>query len=109
MSGEADIAINTRIVGDVTVTRLTLDEGGVIEGSVTAEQVEIRGRVKGDIEAGAVRLCAKAVVQGDITAGKLAIDLGAEFEGSIKRMPATAPPPLVAPGAGVRAVGQGGA
>ena len=96
VTGAADVAINSRIVGDVAVTRLTLDEGGVIEGSVTAEQVEIRGRVKGEIRAAAVRLCAKAVVEGDITAGTLAIDLGADFQGAVRRMPAPAAPPLVA-------------
>ena len=63
---EGEIHIDGKIIGDVKVARLTLGESGVIEGSVTAEAVEIRGRVVGPVTAKLVRLFASSHIDGEI-------------------------------------------
>lgn len=78
---EGDLHLDGGVEGDVSVGRLTLGESGWIQGVVTAEAVEIRGRVTGTISARQVRLCATAHVDGDIRHSELAVDAGAHFEG----------------------------
>jgi len=93
---ESDLHLDGGVEGDVSVGRLTLGETGWIQGVVTAEAVEIRGRVTGTISARQVRLCATAHVDGDIRHSELAIDAGAHFEGRSLVFPeATAEAPLL--------------
>lgn len=81
ISGDADLAIEGMVKGDVHVTRLIVGENATVEGQIRAQQVEVRGRVVGDIEAQAVKLAESAHVEGDITHGQLSIDVGAFFQG----------------------------
>ncbi|WP_309092584.1 polymer-forming cytoskeletal protein [Phenylobacterium sp.] len=78
---EGDLHLDGGVEGDVAVGRLTLGESGWVVGVVTAESVEVRGRVTGTISARQVRLCATARVDGDIRHTELAIEAGAHFEG----------------------------
>ena len=87
ISGEADLAIEGVMRGDVHVTRLIVGENAAVEGQIRAHQVEVRGRVVGDIEAQAVKLAESAHVEGDITHGQLSIDVGAHFQGRCQPAP----------------------
>lgn len=78
---EGDVHLDGAVDGDVSVGRLILGGTGAVTGVVTAESVEIRGRVTGTISARQVRLCASARVDGDIRHTELAIEAGAHFEG----------------------------
>jgi cytoskeletal protein CcmA (bactofilin family) len=90
-----DLHLDGALEGDVRVGRLTLGETGAVTGSITADAVEIHGRVTGAIIAGQVRLCASARVEGDISHAELAIEAGAHFAGrSIVLAPAVASEPL---------------
>lgn len=97
--GDADISVNGHIKGDVDVASLTLDEEGMIEGDITAEQVEIHGRVIGDICAGLIKLHPRAVVQGDLTYLQLSIELGADFQGGCHHLSPAAQPDATLSGA----------
>jgi cytoskeletal protein CcmA (bactofilin family) len=81
LRGEGELQVDGMIRGDVTVTRLAVGESGQIEGSVTADVADIRGRVVGSITAKQVRLFASAHVDGDITHEQLTMEAGAFFEG----------------------------
>ncbi len=87
VTGDAEISVNIHIKGDVRVGGLTVAEEGLIEGDVEAGQVEVRGRVIGDIHARTIRLCAGCEVVGDLTYQGISIEPGAEFEGVCKRLP----------------------
>jgi cytoskeletal protein CcmA (bactofilin family) len=93
---EGEVHIDGTVQGDVKVARLTLGETGLIEGSVTAETVEIRGKVVGPITAKLVRLFASSHIEGDITHEQLAMENGAHFQGrSLKlQRPAASTPQL---------------
>ncbi|HEY2357836.1 MAG TPA: polymer-forming cytoskeletal protein [Phenylobacterium sp.] len=85
LRSDGDVQLDGAVRGDLTVAHLTIGETGQVEGAVSAEAVEIRGRVAGTIVAATVKLYATARVDGDITHGQLAIEPGAHFAGrSIK-------------------------
>ena len=67
ISGEGELTVDGVIRGDVRVGRLTIGETGQIEGTVSAELVEARGKVIGSITAKQIRLFATAHIDGDIT------------------------------------------
>ena len=92
ISGEAELHIDGVIRGDVRVCRLSIGETGHVEGSVTAEAVECRGRVIGAITAQQVRLHGTAHVDGDITHEQLSIEPGAFFQGRSLKFPRQDPP-----------------
>lgn len=79
--GDGWLQLEGQIKGDVHVGRLFVEETGAVEGAVSAEAVEVGGRIQGPITAREVRVAATGYVQGDITTEKLSIDSGAYFQG----------------------------
>jgi cytoskeletal protein CcmA (bactofilin family) len=93
LKSEGDVQLDGAVRGDLVVAHLTIGETGQVEGAVSAEAVEIRGRVTGTISATSVKLYASAHVEGDITHGQLAIEPGAHFAGrSIKLLTGASEP-----------------
>ena len=91
-----DVHLDGGVEGDIAAGRLPLGETGWVQGAVSAEAVEIRGRVTGSITARQVKLCASARVDGDIRHAELSIEAGAHFEGrSLVLAPAAAAEPLL--------------
>ena len=97
--GDAELHVDGVVKGDVKVSRLSLGETGHIDGSVTSETMECRGRVTGSISAKQVRLYSTAHVEGDITHDQLSMETGAFFQGRAMKYPpqarAQAPQPLI--------------
>lgn len=81
IASDGDIQLDGAVHGDLKVAHLSIGETGQVEGVITADAVEIRGRVAGAITAKTVRLYATAKVDGDITHGQLAVEAGAHFAG----------------------------
>lgn len=81
VSGGGDLQIDGQIKGDVRVGRLIVGETGAIEGGVSADYIEVRGRIVGAVTGKQVKLVSTAYVDGDITAEQLSIDVGAYFQG----------------------------
>ena len=100
ISGAGDLQIDGAIKGDVRVGRLIVGETGGVEGNVSADYVEVRGRIVGNVSGKQVKLIATAYVDGDITAEQLSIDIGAYFQGRVlqgrREAPAAAPKPSTA-------------
>ncbi|HEY5411525.1 MAG TPA: polymer-forming cytoskeletal protein [Caulobacteraceae bacterium] len=81
VNGEGEVHIDGVVRGDVRVGRLSVGESGHVEGTISAELVEVRGKVVGAITAKQIRLFATAHVDGDITHEQLAMETGASFQG----------------------------
>jgi cytoskeletal protein CcmA (bactofilin family) len=81
LTGDGELHLDGTIRGDIKVERLMIGETGLVEGSVTADAIECRGRVTGTITAKQVKLHASAHVDGDVTHEELAIEAGAYFQG----------------------------
>ena len=97
LTGGTEVQIDGTITGDVRVERVTIGEGGMVEGGVFAEAVEVRGRVTGSITAKQVRLYSASHVEGDITHEQLAIETGAFFQGRSLRLQRAAPQAQITP------------
>ena len=68
ITGDGELQIDGLVRGDVRVSRLTIGETGRIEGTVSAELVEARGKVIGSITAKQIRLFSTAHIDGDLDA-----------------------------------------
>ena len=81
ISGAGELQVDGSLKGDIRVVRVTIGEGGSVEGTVHADVLDVRGRVSGAIVAKQVKLFATARIEGDITQEQLAIEQGAWFQG----------------------------
>ena len=80
-----DIQIEGTIEGDVRAHLLTVGESATIKGEISADDVVVNGRVVGRLRGLKVRLTATARVEGDIVHKTIAIESGAQFEGTVQR------------------------
>ncbi|WP_417230253.1 bactofilin family protein [Brevundimonas sp.] len=111
ISGAGDLQVDGQIKGDLRVGRLIVGETGAVEGNVSADYIEVRGRIVGATSGKQVKLVSTAYVDGDITAEQLSIDIGAYFQGRCVQgrrdaPAATAPKPVAAPAADLAPVPQ---
>ncbi|THD78301.1 MAG: polymer-forming cytoskeletal protein [Phenylobacterium sp.] len=90
LASDGEVHLDGRLKGDARVNRLLVGEGGAVEGTIEADVVEVRGKVRGTITARSVRLHASADVEGDIAHAELSIEAGARFNGRSQRLE---PPP----------------
>ncbi len=79
------LQIDGDIRGDVTGREVVIGEDGSVIGTVCAEQIEVRGGVRGAIKAQSVTLHPTSVVEGDIFHQTLSISEGAQFDGRVRR------------------------
>jgi cytoskeletal protein CcmA (bactofilin family) len=106
--GEGELHVDGVVRGDIRVLRLSIGETGHVEGSITAEVLENRGRVVGSIAGKQVRLMGSCFVDGDITHEQLTMETGAFFQGrSLKFQRQAAPAAPATPGPQVK-TGPGG-
>ena len=80
------LRLNGNIQADVHSRQLDVGQEAIITGSITAEAVEVKGRVNGAILSNRVILHSTAEVEGDIAAEYLSIEQGASFDGRSRRV-----------------------
>jgi cytoskeletal protein CcmA (bactofilin family) len=97
---DGSMRIDGKVVGDVTAkANVTIGGTGMVEGTVSAANIALAGRVQGTLVATEkLVLENNSVMRGDIRASKLVVDEGAVFDGQC----AMSSP---APGAPARGVG----
>lgn len=99
------LRVNGNIQADLHSRQLEVGREAIVTGSITAEAVDVHGRVNGAILSNRVVLHASAEVEGDIAAEYLAIEQGASFDGRSRRVrdaaeiqPQTEPAPQISLG-----------
>jgi cytoskeletal protein CcmA (bactofilin family) len=80
-----DIQVEGTVEGDIRAHLLTVGETATIRGEVVADDIVINGRVQGTVRGLKVRLTSSARVEGDIIHKTIAIESGAQFEGTVQR------------------------
>ena len=70
--------------GDIDCERLTVTQGGRIEGDIRAESVVVYGNVTGNIRGRSVMLYATAQVSADIQHQGIGIEMGTRYDGHLK-------------------------
>lgn len=80
------LEINGNIQAELHSQRLVVGRSGKVEGTITADHVDVWGRVSGTIMGARVALHSSAEVEGDIHAQALTVLDGATFEGRSRRV-----------------------
>lgn len=80
-----DMQIEGTIEGDIRSHLLTIGQNALVRGEIVADDVVVNGRVIGRIRGQKIRLSSTARVEGDILHKNIAIESGAQFEGSVQR------------------------
>lgn len=78
-----EMQLDGLVEGDVRSASLTIGEQGTVQGIVTAEEVIVKGTVKGQINGRNIRLEKTAKVTGDLFHETLSIEAGAFIEGKL--------------------------
>lgn len=81
ISSIGDIEMLGDIDGNVTARSLVVGAEGRMNGTITADTVDVRGMVDGQISANTFTLRAAAKVAADITYRTLVIESGGQIEG----------------------------
>lgn len=84
ISTAGELQLDGVIVGDIACGSMIMGEHGSVNGSITAEQIIIRGKVDGEIRGRDVRLEKSAEVTGDVWHESLAIEAGARISGKFQ-------------------------
>jgi cytoskeletal protein CcmA (bactofilin family) len=79
---DGEVQVDGKINGDVRCRHLTVGKTGTIIGDIAADEIVIRGSVKGAIRAGRVIIQEGAHVESEIHHDQIAIEEGAYFKGS---------------------------
>lgn len=79
-----DVHIDGIVEGDVRAQKLIIGDTAQVFGEVTAEMIEVRGKVVGSLQSRKVHLYANAYVEGDIVTAVFAVESGAFFDGRCK-------------------------
>lgn len=93
---DGEVHVDGVVRGDLQVQRLVVGDSALVDGTVLADSVEIRGRLTGSVVARTVRLFQAARVTADLTCDQVAVELGAQFEGRCQRPMDTAQPAIAA-------------
>ena len=80
------ISFNGFIKGSLESKSLYVGKNGFIDGKVESDEAVILGRIKGTLKGNKVRLASSSRIEGDTYHQVIAIEDGAIYEGSIKRI-----------------------
>ena len=82
---DRDIRVDGKVVGNMRVTgKLVIGENGLVEGEVACKNATIVGQLEGTLKVDqTLSLTASAKLQGQVQVEKLAVEPGAEINGSV--------------------------
>lgn len=83
---KGELEINGNIQAELHSQRLMVGKSGRVEGTISADNVEVWGQVSGTIRGARVSLHPGAEVEGDILSRTLAVADGASFEGRSRKV-----------------------
>lgn len=86
-SGE--IQLDGIVEGDVKSNSATIGENGTVKGKVNADDVVVKGTVKGSITGRNIRVEKSAKITGDLCHQTLSIEAGAFIEGNLSHQNST--------------------
>ncbi|MDH4982370.1 polymer-forming cytoskeletal protein [Hyphomicrobium sp. D-2] len=90
LESNGDILIKGNVFGNVHCKLLIIDTDASVEGGIDAEEVIIRGRSTGKINAKRVRMENTAIVESEIIHQIFSADEGARIMGTLRHMDETA-------------------
>jgi cytoskeletal protein CcmA (bactofilin family) len=94
LESDADILVKGKIYGNVKCKMLIVDAGSLIEGGIEADDVIVRGAIKGVMNAKKVRLEKTADVDCEIHHQSFSAEEGAKIKGALRYTDDATRPPL---------------
>ena len=91
VTGNEDTVVEGRVEGRIELTNhhLTVGPNGDVKGEISAKQVTVVGRVKGNVTATErIEVADTGKVDGDLLSPRLHIREGAQFNGRVSMKPA---------------------
>ena len=85
VDAQGSIIVEGQINGDVNCKSVLVQETGTVEGSLTADDINIYGTVDGTISGKRVSIRATSRVEADIYHELIELEMGTEFTGVLKR------------------------
>jgi cytoskeletal protein CcmA (bactofilin family) len=82
---KGEVQVDGIVEGDIQGSNVVIGESATVTGSISAEEVVVRGHVIGSIYSRRVMLQTTSQVEGDIFHQSLSIEQGAMFEGKSRR------------------------
>ena len=86
VTGKGDVFISGTVEGtvDLADNQVTIEGSGLVKGSIVGKQVQVEGKVVGDIEATEkIAIGSTGTIRGTIIAPRVAVEDGAKFNGRI--------------------------
>ena len=87
ISSKGALQLDGDLEGEITASKLVIEKSAKVVGSVTSDDLVIKGRIIGPVFGKKVRFGSSARVEGDTFHETIAIEDGAYYEGSIRRHP----------------------
>ncbi len=81
VTSTGSVEVHGLLDGNLTARGLVVGTDGSVKGTVTAETVEVKGKLEGRVSTENFTLRASAEVQADVTYGVTSIETGALIEG----------------------------
>ena len=85
ISSRGALQLDGDLEGEISASKLVIEKSAKVVGSVTSDDLVIKGRIIGPVFGKKVRFGSSARVEGDTFHETIAIEDGAYYEGSIKR------------------------
>jgi cytoskeletal protein CcmA (bactofilin family) len=82
---KGEVQVDGIVEGDIEGSHVVVGEGATVTGSISADEVVVRGHVVGAVYSKRVMLQTTSEVEGDIFHQSLSIEQGAMFEGKSRR------------------------
>jgi cytoskeletal protein CcmA (bactofilin family) len=86
INGSESLYIDGKVEGSINLTgnRVTVGRNGQVSASITAREIVVLGKVRGNVTAtDRVDIRAEGSLSGDVTAARISIEDGAFFKGGI--------------------------
>jgi cytoskeletal protein CcmA (bactofilin family) len=100
INGSESLFVDGKVEGSISLpgNRVTVGRNGQVAASITAREIVILGKVRGNISASdRVDIRAEGALTGDVTAARISIEDGAFFKGGIDIKKVDAKPGVVVP------------
>lgn len=84
LESEGDVLVKGKVYGNIKCNLLIIDTDALVEGGISADEVVVRGKTKGVINANKVRLEKSADVDSEICHKTFSAEEGARIKGALK-------------------------
>lgn len=79
------LQVDGEVRGDINGREVVIGQTGTVTGTITAQSIDVRGKVNGALRGSTITLQPSAHVDGDITKMVLVVQEGAHFDGNVRR------------------------